>query len=140
MALSTGWFLYLVKLEDISDFAAYKTMMIWGFAGIGIGTAVYVRDFLAIRGAAIFMLLLAKLMVESARWVDTQWRLVIVVWAYAMVIAGMWFTISPWRMRDLIQWGTKDLARLKVLCLTRIAFCALVIVLGITIYRTAPQL
>ena len=87
MALSTAWFLYLVKLEDISDFAAYKNMMIIGFAAIGIGTAIYVRDFLAVRGAAIFMLLLAKLMVESARWVDTQWRLVIVVWAYALVIA-----------------------------------------------------
>jgi hypothetical protein len=67
----------------------------------------YVRDFLAVRGAALVMLLLAKLMVETARWVDTQWRLVIVIWAYGLVVGGMWFTISPWRMRDLIQWAIK---------------------------------
>ncbi len=140
MAVSTAWFLYLVKQEDISDFAAYKTLMMWGFAAIGIGTAIYVRDFLAVRGAALFMLLLAKLMVETARWVDTQWRLVIVVWAYVMVIGGMWFTISPWRMRDVINWAIKDLSRLKILCVSRIVFCALVIVLGVTAFRNAPQL
>jgi hypothetical protein len=140
MAIATAWFLYLVQKEDISDFAAYKNLMIFGFAAIGIGTAIYVRDFLAVRGAALVMLLLAKLMVETARWVDTQWRLVIVVWAYGLVIGGMWFTISPWRMRDLIQWAIKDLGRLKILCLSRIAFCAIVILLGVTIFRTAPQL
>ena len=140
IGISTLWFLYLVQQEDISDFAAYKTIMIWGFAGIGLGTALYVKDLLAIRGAAVFMLLLAKLMVETARWVDTPWRLVIVVWAYALVIAGMWFTISPWRMRDLIHWAVKDTKRLKILCSFRIAFCSLVVLLGLTVFRTAPQL
>lgn len=140
MTIATAWFLFLVQQEDISDFAAYKNLMMIGFAAIGIGTAVFVRDFLAVRGAALVMLLLAKLMVETARWVDTQWRLVIVIWAYGLVISGMWFTISPWRMRDCIQWATGDLGRLKILCLSRIAFCALVILLGVTIYRTSPSL
>ena len=139
IGLSTVWFLYLVKQEDISDFAAYKTLMLWGFAAIGLGSAVYVRDFLAVRGAAVFMLLLAKLMVETARWVDTPWRLVIVVWAYILVIAGMWFTISPWRMRDFLLWNVRELKRLKTLCIARTAFCVMVILLGLTIYRTAPQ-
>ena len=139
IALSTLWFLYLVKKEDISDFAAYKTLMLWGFAGIGLGAAMYVKDFLAIRGAAVFMLLLAKLMVETARWVDTPWRLVIVVWAYVLVIAGMWFTISPWRMRDFLLWNVRELKRLKALCAARTTFCVLVILLGLTVFRTAPQ-
>ena len=34
--------------------------------------------------------------------VETDWRLVLVTMAYVLVFAGMWFTISPWRFRDLI--------------------------------------
>ncbi|MDG1891598.1 MAG: hypothetical protein P8L18_09820 [Verrucomicrobiota bacterium] len=139
MGISTVWFLYLVKMEDISDFAAYKTFMLAGFAAIGIGSAVYVRDFLAVRGAAVLALLVAKVMVETARWVDTPWRLVIVLWAYAWVIAGMWWTISPWRFRNLIHWAVADIKRIRILSITKLMFSIFIILLALTVYRTAPQ-
>src|SRR5207244_5436943 len=106
MLLGTVWFLWNLNGENISDFAAYKKAMLIGFAAVGVATCIYVRDFLAVRGLAVVFLLLAKLMVDTARWEDTGWRLVIVTWAYVLVIAGMWFTVSPWRLRDLLNWGT----------------------------------
>ena len=98
MVLGTAWFLWNLGQENISDFAAYKKAMLIGFAAVGVATCIYVRDFLAVRGLAIVFLLLAKLMVDTARWEDTEWRLVIVTWAYLLVIAGMWLTVSPWRL------------------------------------------
>jgi hypothetical protein len=83
------------------------------------------------------MLVVAKLMVDSARWVDTPWRLVIIVWAYAWVIAGMWFTISPWRMRDVIRWVTATPQRLRLISALRLGFGVFVIVLGLTAFRHA---
>ena len=83
------------------------------------------------------MLLAAKAMVDSARWADTPWRLVIVVWAYLLVVAGIWFTISPWRCRDLLNWGTATQQRVKVGCAARLAFGLLVVVLGLTTFRAA---
>ena len=82
VGLATLWFLRTVQQEDIADFAAYKRIMLFGFAALGIATCIYVRDFLAVRGYAVLLLLAAKLMVDTARWVDTEWRLVIVLWAY----------------------------------------------------------
>ena len=137
MGISTVWFLYLVKIEDISDFESYKRFMMFGFAGIGIGTTFFVRDLLAARGAAVLMLLVAKLMVDTARWIDTDARLAIVVWAYVMVIAGMWFTISPWRMRDFLFWLSKRDRRLKgALCLL-LTWSGFILVLAFSLYRTA---
>src|SRR5439155_22741864 len=81
MLLGTSWFLWNLNAENISDFAAYKRLMLIGFAAVGVATCIYVRDFLAVRGLAIVFLLLAKLMVDTARWADTGWRLVIVTWA-----------------------------------------------------------
>lgn len=135
MGMATAWFLYNVNAEDIADFAAYKKGMLMAFGAIGIGTCIYVTDFLAVRGMALLMLLVAKFMVDTARWHESEWRLVIIIWAYVMVFCGMWFTISPWRVRDLINWGTANETRVKTFSIIRLAFAALLVVLGLTVFR-----
>ena len=77
---ATAGFLWNLQQEAISDFASYKPMMLAGFGLLGVATCIFVQDFLAVRGLAVLLMLLAKVMVDSARVVDSQWRLVIVVW------------------------------------------------------------
>jgi hypothetical protein len=137
MIVGTVWFLWNVNTEAASDFAAYKDKMMLFFAAVGLGTCIFVRDFLAVRGLAVVFLLLAKLMVDTARWADTEWRLVIVAWAYVLVVAGMWFTVSPWRLRDLLFWFTATEKRIKLGCAARLAFGILVLLLGLTAFRQA---
>jgi len=137
MLLGTVWFLWYLNQEAASDFLAYKKVLFAGFAFIGVATCIFVKDFLAVRGLAVVLLLLAKLMVDTARWVDTDWRLVIVVWAYVLVLAGMWFTYSPWRLRDLLLWATANEKRVKVGCALRLAFAVFVVILGVTAFRGA---
>src|SRR5258706_2344836 len=139
MILATVWFLAYVKDESISDFSAFKPFLYVLFAAVGIGACLFVKDFLAVRGLAVVFLLLSKLMVDTARWVQTEWRLVIVTWAYVLVIAGMWFTISPWRLRDLINWSTANEQRIRLLAGIRFGFGILLIILGVTVYRHAEQ-
>ena len=137
MLLGTAWFLWNLKNENIADFASYKSALLAGFALVGIATCVFVRDFLAVRGLAVVFLLLAKLMVDTGRpgLGDSSWVLVIQTWAYVLVIAGMWFTISPWRMRDFIQWGTATDQRVRVGSGLRLAFGLFVAILGLTEFR-----
>lgn len=135
MALATGWFLYNVNAEEIADFANIKRGLMFAFGAIGIGTCLYVTDFLAIRGMALLMMLLAKTIVDTARWHESDWRLVLITWAYAMVVGGIWLTISPWRARDFIEWGTADQKRLKILSGVRLAFGGLLVVLGLVVFK-----
>src|SRR5229473_37995 len=104
MLLGTAWFVYNLSQESISDFAAYKNVLFAGFAAVGIGSCIYVQDFLAVRGLAVVFLLLAKLMVDTGRPHLSESPLVLVfqAWAYLLVLAGMWLTISPWRLRELL--------------------------------------
>jgi hypothetical protein len=133
MLLGTAWFLYNLNEESIADFAPYKNILLCIFAAVGIGACVFVQDFLAVRGLAVVLLLLAKLMVDTGRdrLGDTSWALVIQGWAYLLVIAGMWFTISPWRLRDFLEWGTASQARIKLGCILRLAFGLFVAALGV---------
>jgi hypothetical protein len=135
MALGTIWFLWNLSNESISDFAAYKNVMLVGFGAVGLLTCIFVQDFLAVRGLAVVLLLLAKLMLDTARWYDSEWRLVISIWAYVWILAGMWFIISPWRLRDLIQWSTANEHRVRLASALRLALGLLVVVLGLTVFR-----
>jgi hypothetical protein len=135
--LGTGWFLWNLQLERISDFAPYKPLMLFGFAGIGLLTCIFVRDFLAVRGLAIVLLLLAKLALDTQRWVDTDWKNVIAVWAYVWILAGIWFTVSPWYFRDWIHWNTATDRRIRIGCSLRLAFSLALVILGLTVYRAA---
>jgi len=137
MLLGTGWFVWNLSVESISDFASYKHILMMGFAAVGIGSCIFVQDFLAVRGLAVVLLLLGKLMVDTGRphLGETPWVLVIQMWADVLVVAGMWFTISPWRLRDLLNWATANEKRIKVGSTVRLAFALMVVVLGLTAFR-----
>ncbi len=134
MTLGTVWFLYNLNAETISDFASYKKVMLVGFGALGLLTCIFVRDFLAVRGLAIVLLLLAWFTLNHTRWADSPWRLVLVCMAYLWVIAGIWLTISPWRARDAINWFTDSPKRLKVANLIRLVLSGLLIYLGIAVF------
>ncbi|HUS35556.1 MAG TPA: hypothetical protein VM680_09420 [Verrucomicrobiae bacterium] len=135
MAIGAGWFLYRLNQEAIAEFAAYKSYMLLGFAAVAVAACFFVPDFLAVRGMAITTLMLSAFILSKTRFVDTPWRLVLVVLAYIWIIASMWWMISPWRCRDIIGWATATPQRLRAIAATRLAFALLVIVLGVTAYK-----
>ncbi len=129
-----AWFVWNVSHESLADFESLKPFLFTLFISVGLGTCVFVQDFLAVRGLSVLLLLLGKLMVDTERWAASEWRLVIAVWAYLMVLAGMWFTISPWRLRDLVYWGTANETRIRVTSAIRFAFGLFVAALGFTVF------
>ena len=133
----TGWFLFYVSMETVSDFANIKTALYFFFGAVGVGTCFYVRDFLPVRGLAVLLLLLAKVITDKARVIETDWRLVMVTLAYVWVFLGMWFTISPWRLRDFINWATATEARTRLLSGARLLVGLLLLALGLTVFRSA---
>jgi hypothetical protein len=137
MLLATGWFVWNVNREPIADFSAYKPAMLIGFTAVGVASCIFVRDFLAVRGLAVVLLLLGKLMVDTGRLHlgESPFVLVIQVWAYVLVIAGIWFTVTPWRLRDLVEWATADEARVRITSSIRLAFALFILLLGLTAFR-----
>lgn len=134
VTLGTAWFLWHLKQESIADFAVYKPYLMAGFVAVGVATCIFLQDFLAVRGLAIVLLLLAKQVVDTARWADSPWRLVLVTLAYVWVVGGIWFTISPWRCRDLLHWFTATEQRVKVGCAVRLTLALLLVALGLLVF------
>src|SRR5476649_2617519 len=132
MLLATGWFLWIVNQEPIADFSVFKPYMMAAFAAVGILSCIFIQDFLAVRGLAVVALLLGKLMVDTGRphLGESHWVLVIQAWAYLLIVAGIWFTITPWKLRDIIEFATATENRIRVGSLVRLAFAVFIIALG----------
>jgi hypothetical protein len=135
MGIGAVWFLYNLNRETISDFANFKNVMLLGFGSLAFLTCLFVPDFLAVRGLAIVLLMLASFTLSITRWQDTPWRLVLVVLAYFWVVAGMWFTVSPWRLRDILLWMTATEKRIRVGSALRLLLGLFILTLGFTVFR-----
>jgi hypothetical protein len=137
MLLATGWFVWNVNNEPIADFTAYKPAMLAGFTAVGVASCIFVRDFLAVRGLAVVVLLLAKLMVDTGRLHlgASPFVLVIQAWAYVLVVAGIYFTVAPWRLRDLLEFATANETRVRIGSGLRLAFAVFILLLGLTAFR-----
>jgi len=137
MLLATAWFVWNVNVEPIADFSVFKPYMMAGFTAVGILACIFVQDFLAVRGLAVVLLLLAKLMVDTGRphLIQTPWVYVIQIWAYLLVAAGVWFAWMPWKLRDILNWATATEDRIRIGSRIRLAFAVFVLILGLTAFR-----
>jgi hypothetical protein len=137
MLLATAWFVWNVNVEPIADFSVFKPYMMAGFTAVGILTCIFVQDFLAVRGLAVVLLLLAKLMVDTGRphLGESPFVLVIQIWAYLLVVLGIWFTVTPWKLRDILNWATATEDRIRLGSRIRLVFAVFVLILGLTAFR-----
>ena len=105
LLLGGGWFLWKILNLGQSDFGDYRHLLFLLFAATLLGSIFYVQDFLAVRGVAILLLLLANVGLKSAYALyDIPERLVLVSILYALIIAAVVYGIMPYRMRDTLNW------------------------------------
>jgi hypothetical protein len=66
---------------------------------------------------------------------ESPFVLVIQAWAYVFVVLGIWFTVTPWKLRDILDWATATESRTRCLSALRLAFAVFVLILGLTAFR-----
>jgi hypothetical protein len=135
---ATGWFLWNVRGETLADFTKFKPFLLAGFGLVGVLTCIYVTDYLAARGLAVLLLLGAKLMVDTARHHVSDWRWVVSGLAYVWVVAGIWWTISPWRLRNSLAWLQSTSGRLRVGAMATLVLGVGLILLGVVVFPVRP--
>ena len=87
--------------------------MLLGIVAGAVLSWIYVPEFLAVRALGMLLLLAAEPLLESAVLRNEPSRLLLVVLAYAWVIAGLFNVGMPYLLRDALQWLTARPIRLK---------------------------
>ena len=116
MLIGGGWFIWKLSQLGQSDFGDYKEIMMLLFAATLFGSIFYVRDFLAVRGVAILILLSANTGLKSAFGLyDIPERLVLVSILYFFIVLSLVYGTVPYKMRDTVNWLLAAPVRIRAL-------------------------
>jgi hypothetical protein len=101
--LAGVWATWLIGTMDLGEFSTYQSRFAFASVLATILTLIFVRQFLAVRGLAVLLLLGVCVILDAAFLLDTPWRLLMVTLAYLWAVVGMILVASPYLMRDLID-------------------------------------
>lgn len=97
--------------------------------------AISVRDFLAVRALGVLGLLVAAPLLESAFLKDPSSRLLVPIYAYAVLTASMFWVGMPYLFRDAVAWATADQKRWTMLSLTGLGYGVATLVCALAFWR-----
>src|SRR3989454_10676946 len=114
----TFWLLYTIQMGEFSGFR--RPLLI----ALPIGYVLVLRfvdEFLAVRALGILCLLAAEPLLDAAFLRYETSRLLVTVFAYLLVVAGLFWVTMPYLLRDQINWSARSAFRWR--SLHAIAFC-----------------
>ncbi|MCE0484021.1 MAG: hypothetical protein LV479_07270 [Methylacidiphilales bacterium] len=134
MLAATMWFTTLTGVMDLGEIsnARVQLMTVWAVAGVLM--IIFVPGFLAARGLGCLLLLAAAVILDAAFLVQTPARYVMTILAYIWVVVGMVLVYSPHLWRDMIQFATKTVPRLRSLSWAGVVFGVVLVALGLFVY------
>lgn len=120
--IASVWFLWNVAHLGESDFGQYRGWLLILFGLVAVGSFVYLKDFLAVRGLAILLLLISNVLLDAAYMQPPLSRLFLVALVYVMIIQALYFGAVPYKMRDFSDWIFSRKLRVKQFAIGFIAY------------------
>ena len=131
LAADAIWALVLIATMDLGEFSSWRTVLLVVIAVATFLTYRYVDEFLAVRAAGMFLLLLAEILIEAAYLRPEGGKILLVLLAYTWVALGMIWVGLPYLMRDQIDWVRSSNARWKGAALAGVVYGLLLVGFGV---------
>src|SRR5262245_30271148 len=104
LTICLAWTLWLLATIQMGEFAGFRRPLLIGLP-IGYVLALrFVDEFLAVRALGILCLLAAEPLLDAAFLRYETSRLLVTVFAYLLIIAGLFWVAIPYLLRDQINW------------------------------------
>lgn len=109
------WTFWLIATIQMGEFSAFRRPLLIALP-IGYGLALrFVDEFLAVRALGILCLLAAEPLLDAAFLRYEQSRLLVTVFAYLLIISGLFWVAIPYVLRDQINWSARTVFRWRCL-------------------------
>ena len=98
-AIALVWSAMFVDQMSLGELGKYKWLL-YIITPVSYYLIIqYLDDLLASRALGGMLMLLPTMMVDSARWIPSPSRYVLIITGYVMVIIGIWLVLSPFKFR-----------------------------------------
>lgn len=128
------WSFWLLATMEMGEFAPFRRPLL---IALPIGYVLVLRfvdELLAARALGILCLLAAEPLLDSAFLRYDAARLVVPIFAYILVIVGLFWVTMPYLLRDQIDWAAREPWRWRSLHGLVLIYGAAMLVLGLAIY------
>ena len=130
LTICLGWTFWLLATIQMGEFSGFRRPLLIALP-IGYVLALrFVDEFLAVRALGILCLLVAEPLLDAAFLRYETSRLLVTVFAYLLIVAGLFWVAVPYVLRDQINWLARSAFRWR--CLHTIELIYGGIILGFT--------
>jgi len=137
IVLLTGalaWSFWLLATMEMGEFSSFRRPLL---IALPIGYLLVLRfvdEFLAVRALGILCLFAAEPLLDAAFFRYETSRLIVTVFAYVLVIAGLLWVTMPYLLRDQINWGSRSNTRWRFVHGIALLYGIVVLALAVTQY------
>ncbi len=145
LGIGLAWFWLLIAPEgmgklsaltmDLGEFNAAKRFLRILAPVALVLCVISIRDFLAVRALGLCGLTVAAPLLEAAFLKDPVTRLLVPIYAYALLTASMFFVGMPYLFRDAVSWVTADSKRWFAASLGGLAYGVAIFVCALLFWR-----
>ena len=122
------WTFWLVATIQMGEFSSFRRPLLIALPIGYVLTLLFVDEFLAVRALGILCLLAAEPLLDAAFLRYEMSRLLVTVFAYLLIIAGLFWVAIPYVLRDQINWSARSVSRWR--CLHALALIYGGVILG----------
>ena len=128
------WSFWLLATMEMGEFSTFRKPLL---IILPIGYVLVIRfvdEFLSVRALGILCLLAAEPLLEAAFFRYETSRLFLTVFAYLLVLAGLFWVTMPYLLRDQINWSAQSNARWHIVHGVAASYGAAILVCAFTQY------
>lgn len=128
------WSFWLLLTMEMGEFSSFRRPLMIALP-VGFFLVMrFVDEFLAVRALGILCLLAGEPLLEAAFLRYEASRLLVTVFAYLLILAGLFWVTMPYLLRDQISWGTRTSGRWFSLSAGALLYGAALLALAVTQY------
>ena len=134
LTLAFAWSLWLLLTMEMGEFSSFRRPLL---IALPIGYFLVLRfvdEFLSVRALGILCLLAAEPLLSAAFFRYEPSRLAVTVFAYLLVVAGLFWVTMPYLLRDQIDWSARSNTRWRFMHGIGLLYGAAILVLAFTQY------
>lgn len=128
------WCVWLLATMEMGEFSSFRRPLLIVLP-IGFFLVIlFVDEFLAVRALGILFLLGAEPLLDAAFFRNETSRLLVTVFAYLLIVAGLFWVTMPYLLRDQLNWSARNPSRWRALHLIALLYGAAMLACAFTRY------
>jgi len=134
LSLAFLWSFWLLATMEMGEFSSFRKPLLIALPIAFVLVMRFVEEFLAVRALGILFLLAAEPLLEAAFLRYESSRLLLTVFAYLLIIAGLFWVTMPYLLRDQIAWSTRSTGRWRAVNVVALLYGAAILAFAFTSY------